>query len=387
MQVTSFSLPKATHITSGRLGTIYDEQDILTAGFHTKSGEAAVIVHGNRKTPNPHWFWYQEDRHLEGYHRLDEPGGYFTVKTGWVNNQYDYVPRAWHDPAASVPSPYNEALEKLQSKIRSSVDLSIDLYQGGQTVKMIKDFSKLIVSPINTFARGMRALVRDRKISRSSSFISRKWLEWQYGIKPTMSTIHALTSDLVEQLVHPDGFLQAKARASRKNAGVFSYPSIFQVSQAYIPSKVQFDLQHRVEIAILYGISNAEANALSQFTSLNPASFIYENIPFSFVLDWAVDVGGYLRMMETALMTGLEFKSGYVTNTIRHDFTATRKGAATNWSGFTHTVDGRSTSKYRYFNRSLLRSMPLPEVPGLDVNLGSSRLMSAASLLRGFIKH
>jgi hypothetical protein len=192
---------------------------------------------------------------------------------------------------------------------------------------------------------------------------------------------------LVEQLVHPDGFLQAKARASNKNAGVFLDPSVSQVSGAQIPLKVQFDLQHRVEIAILYGVSNAEANALSQFTSLNPAGFIYENIPFSFVLDWAIDIGGYLRMMETALMTGLEFKSGYVTNTIKHDFTATRKGAATNQYGFTYTVDGQSSSKYRYFNRSLLGSMPLPEVPRLDVNLGSSRLMSAASLLRGFIKH
>lgn len=387
MQITSFSLPKVTHQVDGRFGVVTNEQDNLEAGFHTKSGDAAPIVHGNRKTPNPHWFWYQEDRHLEGFYRLDEPGGWFTVKTGWVNSQYDYVPRAWHDPAASVPSPYNKALEKLYGKIRSDVDLSIDIYQGGQTVKMIKDFSKLIVSPINTFARGMQALVRDRKISRSSSFISNKWLEWQYGIKPTMSTIHSLTSDLVEQLVHPDGFLQAKARASNKNAGVFLDPSVSQVSGAQIPLKVQFDLQHRVEIAILYGISNAEANALSQFTSLNPASFIYENIPFSFVLDWAIDIGGYLRMMETALMTGLEFKSGYVTNTIKHDFTATRKGAATNQYGFTYTVDGQSSSKYRYFNRSLLGSMPLPEVPRLDVNLGSSRLMSAASLLRGFIKH
>lgn len=297
------------------------------------------------------------------------------------------MPRAWHDPAASVPSPYNKALEKLYGKIRGDVDLSIDIYQGGQTVKMIRDFSKLIVSPINTFARSMQALVRNRKISRSSSFISNKWLEWQYGIKPTMSTIHALTSDLVEQLVHPDGFLQAKARASNKNAGVFWNPSYGQVSGAEIPLKVQFDLQHRVEIAILYGISNAEANALSQFTSLNPLSFTYENIPFSFVLDWAIDIGGYLRMMETALMTGLEFKSGYVTDTIKHDLVATRQGAAANQYGFTYTVDGQSSSIYRYFNRSILGSMPLPEAPRLDVNLGSSRLMSAASLLRGFIKH
>ena len=386
MQILPISLPKTTSVRFGRFGDTYSYDAVIEPGFYSKNScDAAPLVVGNRKDPNPHWFYYQEDIHLEGFYRLDEPGGWWTVKEGWINSQYDYVGRAWHDPAASVSSPYNKALEKLYGKIRGDVDLSIDLYQGGQTVRLIKDFANLIKSPVRSFALGMRSLVRDRKISRSSSFISNKWLEWQYGIKPTMSTIHALTSELIEQISHPSGFLVAEGRATNTAQGQFLYPL---GSPATIDAVVTYDLSHRERIVVVYGISNAEVNALSQFTSLNPASFIYENIPFSFVLDWAIDIGGYLRMMETALMTGLEFKSGYRTTTIKHDLPAVVQGSATHpLYGYTYTVDGKSSSKWRYFNRSLLSSMPLPELPRLDVNLGSSRLMSAASLLRGLIKH
>ena len=111
MQITSFSRPKVTHAIYGYYGVTTEETDLINDGFYTKSGDASPMVNGNRKTPNPHWFWYQEDRHLEGLYRFDDSwGGYFAVNIGWVNNHYDYVPKAWHDPAASVPSPYNKAL-------------------------------------------------------------------------------------------------------------------------------------------------------------------------------------------------------------------------------------------------------------------------------------
>lgn len=386
MQIRTYSLPasfyqKETFIRYPPYAVT--ETGGLVAGYHTRSGSASAIVQGDRVHPNPHSFNYTERSNYVGYYQLND-GYTLTQRDGAVNNQYDRVIHRSDLTSADVSWPYNKALEKLYAGIRSGTDLSIDIYQGRQTVQMLRTFSKALVSPLRTIALATKSLVRKKKISRSSSMISNKWLEWQYGIKPSLDTIHSLTSDLVKQTTHPSGFLQAKARSS--NRAQTSNKLLTGTAPHEIPTTVNVNAERRVEIAIVYGISNAELNALSQFTSLNPVSFIYENIPFSFVLDWIVDIGGYIRNLETALMTGLEFKSGYVTYSDNFDFIASTKGYSGSSMGRTYYVNAQASFKTRSCNRIVLGAMPLPEVPRIEISLGTSRLTSAAALLRGFIK-
>jgi hypothetical protein len=220
--------------------------------------------------------------------------GWSTVTDGFGPGDSAYVSNACD---AAALDPYNKCLDKLYAALRSDVDLSIDIYQGKQTVKMILDFANAIRHPVDTFLKNGKKLIKDQQLVRTTKLAGSKWLEYQYGLAPTLSTIHSLTSDLVGAISSPGGIQLVKARASTRDERTTVRATNGNYWSSVIPAKVVSHDRRRCEIALSYTIGNAHLNALSQFSSLNPVSFIYENTPFSFVLDWAIDVGGYIRMM------------------------------------------------------------------------------------------
>lgn len=347
-----------------------------------KRGTSSGMVKGDRKAPNAFSYSFQEGGDVTGSFTLHEPN-YYSIQSGCIT-QAESANVAFSLINAS--DPYNKALDKLYSSLRSDTDLSIDLYQGGQTVKMLLDLGKAIASPINTLARAMTGLVKSHKVKRGSDLLANKWLEWQYGIKPTMATIQQLTGEMVELVSDSSGFYVAKARASSID-DVSGFYKVGALLSAF-PCHAHVTDSRRVEVCMHYTVDSPTLNALSQFTSVNPVSFVYENIPFSFVLDWAVDVGGYLRMLETACLTGLKFQSGYVSTSRRVSSVINIDCVRipTTVGQRYYSAKGSGWYQATAFNRSLLRTMPHPQLPSLKVNLGSQRLLSAASLLRGFLR-
>ena len=122
---------------------------------------------------------------------------------------------------------------------------------------------------------------------------------------------------------------------------------------------------------------------MARWTSLNPVSIAWELTPYSFVVDWFYDLGGYLRNLETGLLYNTRFKSGYKSELYLWESDEIAP------MGGTHAVGDNSwriqACKQRtrrvQFYRTKLTSYPLPHLPRLDAKLGSSRLLSAASLL------
>jgi hypothetical protein len=114
----------------------------------------------------------------------------------------------------------------------------------------------------------------------------------------------------------------------------------------------------------------------------------WELIPYSFVVDWFIDVGSYLRNLETALLFGTIFKSGFVSELYAVDLVDdylpsflinTKQTDTATWWLLTKATSRR---RYREFYRTKLTSYPFPRKPTFKVDLGSQRLLSAASLLR-----
>lgn len=387
MQIRAYNQPCQLVTEAYYRGVLQSTTLTSTPGSYVRTGTSAGLVRGDHIKPNA-WSWSWEEYELSrGTYQYweDLQRVYSTKYTGTGFPNYGFSVRVGNVPGCIPSSPYNKALSKLYESLRSDVDLSIDIYQGGQSLRMLKDFSQSISHPVRTLANAMSSLVSSGKISKGSSFISNKWLEWQYGIRPSINTIDELLGDLKAVTMDADGFLVAKARAS--NAFDQTYQGVHGPSNATLPYTVTTRAKHSCEIGIRYGIANAQVNALSQFTSLNPVSFLYENIPYSFVVDWVYDIGGYLRCMETAMMTGLELKSGYVSNLVHVDNTGVSKsGRYDNYNRY-HQVDLKAQSRYATFSRSVLTSLPRPAAPCLNLHLGSQRLFSAASLLRGLIKH
>lgn len=340
---------------------------------------ACQSQHGNFKSATPFSFDKGNYGYLKGT-SMQDGGTWRTYLEGYGcgGDQLSVVNGCF----ASALDPYNKCLGKLYEKIRSDVDLSIDVYQGGQTVKMIKDFIHLIRHPIDTLVDGIRKNVVKGGWRGSTKLVGSKWMEWQYGLRPTVGTIYDLTKQLNGALVAPGGLQLIKARATLRAEDKRKLRS--SLWHATVPAFVESSDSRRCEIALSYTIGDAERNALSQFTSLNPASFFYENVPFSFVVDWVYDIGGYLRMMETALATGLVFHSGYRTDTRLQKTSATVDGSFYEY-GTMNIANLSGTAEQKTLNRMVLLAMPVPRIPSWNPKLGAERLLSTASLLSNLL--
>lgn len=269
-------------------------------------------------------------------------------------------------PASRRSVAYNKAIGKFYDAIRQSErNLMVTLGESGESVAMFKSF----LTGIATIKSGVR-----KALKRPDLALSGAWLVNQYGIQPAMADIYQWVDYCRGKAAHEN--IPVKVRASVRSEdsyNVSTWPPVW--------SKTTFN--ERVELKARYRVSNPELFEASRITSFNPAVIAYELTPLSFVLDWFIDIGGYLQNIESSLGLGLTFVDGYMTDTTL----LTGKGA---WSG----SRAKPTSGFAvYFihapfqvvektkSRVKLTSFPVPDLPRLDVHLGSSRLASAAALL------
>jgi hypothetical protein len=157
--------------------------------------------------------------------------------------------------------------------------------------------------------------------------------------------------------------------------------------QSYFGPYEFTDHSVEVKISTTLGVTlyNPEID-ISRWTSLNPYSIAWELMPYSFVVDWVYDVGGFLRNLETYFVNDFKFQNGYRSNL------AAFQGSFRDLYSFTdHQIYPGGTDFFYgscegiRFQRSVLNSYPCPQLPRLQANLGSSRLLNGAALLAQFL--
>ncbi len=360
---------------------------------------------GDFKSPTYHEYNVGVYRHHRGtaYSRDSTTGNLVRSVEGPV---YDHSLGSFIGPSGYVYAPYlpdptsnsfyNQALDKLNEKTRSSVDLSIDLLQSRQGIDMAKSLSSLVGTVVrfaagaaNPFRVAASLLKRDPRklrlhmtyvnlLKRGSKEAADRWLMWQYGIAPMVSTFHGI----VENMLHvADG-------STRRVVAQYRVPltPVEDWTMQYDGHTLQGPLWVSGVVGAKFTIDLKDQDpGLGDFTSLNPASIAWEMLPFSFVADWVYDVGSYLRNAETRYLMMDRFKGGYLTQfrfaEISHNIT---KVTTSGLGG--SVVEYSGTSSERYRRRSVLYTYPDARAPSFDVKLGSSRLLSAAALLRGVLK-
>lgn len=265
---------------------------------------------------------------------------------------------------------YNKCLAKLYDKVRGSIDLSIDVIQTRQTVRM---FNAVASIREYTRSRSWRALI---------SGASRARLEFVYGWKPLANELFDSLDELTNVTINEiENF---KTRANTPVPSTLVYPEFQNMGTVECLAKRNGFFTCEIGIRM-----RTRSHDPARWTSLNPVSMLYEATPYSFVLDWVYNLGGYLRSLETSLIYGNSFVSGYVTQGLFYDATGScskqRKTFPPNQTSI-YTTSAQASSRYRKMTRSVLTSMPVPRLPSFKVNLGTDRLFNLASLLGVLIK-
>jgi hypothetical protein len=319
---------------------------------------------GDHKHPNPHSYDYTVIDYGGGTNAGYAAGGpYYTVITGTqaysMNLSFPFV----NDTA----TPYNTALDRLYEAIRGSVDLSIDLAEAHKTKKMMSDTLKGMKNLSLTFYKMKRSNPRDW---------GNLWLEFTYGWKPLASSIYG---GLQRALGHNPSMVQYLTSSARETheLSVIEETAVFG---GYNRKTQKGNARNSVRMKVLMNIQQDRLDELAGFTSLNPVSIAWELTPYSFVVDWFLNVGGYLRNYESALLYGSSFVEGYTDELQINQGWEYQTGNFSNFTG-----DGyhscRGSRKEVRFARHILSGAPEPRLPSFAPHLGSSRLLSAASLL------
>lgn len=264
-----------------------------------------------------------------------------------------------------TPAVHNAAVDNLYSKVRGDVDLSVSIAEMGQVRKMLSAASQL-ESATRVFASRFRSL----KIPANY------WLQYVYGVRPLISDIFGAADQCLRFNINSSRRIKTGSHNEERNVP-FRWALYSGASVEDIPSI------GKGRVSKTFGCSymNADSTSLANFTSLNPLSIAWELTPYSFVVDWVYDLGGFLRSMESSLLFGNKFQGGYATELIAYDGEVDYvfKDAYT-----TRILQG--AIRYRQMTRSLLTVTPVPRAPSFKADLGSSRLLSSASLLAQFFK-
>jgi hypothetical protein len=273
------------------------------------------------------------------------------------------------------PNLANNALENLNEKSRGSLDLSVGLAELGSTKRMLGGIFKL-----EKYAKAYKALSQrpGRKgIKDVSGEAANLHLEWTYGVKPLLSDIYAAADESVRYV--RNALEKFEAGSINPLNGV---AKVARVAPNGLLQEYRHVWEGRELVKIKVWLKTYDDD-LSRWTSLNPLSIAWELTPYSFVADWALDIGSYLRNLETALLYNNRFHSGSITYLEAWDATITP--TSFRWGEYDY-VGITAERTYRSLNRVVLTGYPLPRLPTFDVNMGTSRMLSAAALLRTFLK-
>jgi hypothetical protein len=206
-----------------------------------------------------------------------------------ATDQHDYFPGAYSE------ANYKAAYEKMREKVNEkTLQLGASLGEYNQTRKMLVDSCVTLFGTAKAISRGdfggAARLLRKKYVPKGASIfktLGQNWLEFHFGWEPLVKDVYTAMEILSQPLpaFHYKG--------SVKDSYVKELDS--SVDPPYNTNKTVLAHNCVFYIGAEFAVTNPNLNMLEISGLTNPASVAWELVPFSFVVDWFVDVGDCLR--------------------------------------------------------------------------------------------
>ncbi len=185
-------------------------------------------------------------------------------------------------------------LAKLLKKVKGhDIDIGVSLAEVDKLANTVAGTLKNLVYGLNDlrklrfaqFARrfGARPPRKDRVEKLRTSDIPARFLEMRYAWEPTIKDVYE-AAKAFEEL--SNGPRQTYQRASKRKRYEDTYDTnycrparVIEVRRSYL-----FEYYEEMEFARQLGLAN-------------PASILWERLPWSFVIDWFIPIGNYLNLI------------------------------------------------------------------------------------------
>ncbi len=254
---------------------------------------------------------YDRYREKKGYKQtkpIDRPLAYRVVDaiaTAQVRGDktYNSMGSTWWNPtyaAGYVPSStvwlaycHNQAYAKLKSKIADTAEMAVNLAEYRQSMGMMVNrigtlyqFSRAVRR--FDFQRAARILgdsVHPKGVSMRKSFAN-NWLEYSFGWKPLIQDIYSAVDHFQSPIktLRPKGTandtLSTSTLSGTKSSGSYTERIVFGKLYCKMGCEIT--------------VTNPNLYLANSLGLVNPATVVWELIPFSFVVDWFANVGEFL---------------------------------------------------------------------------------------------
>jgi len=238
----------------------------------------------------------------------------------------------------------------------------------------------------------------DRTQSNVSRFAGETWLEYSYGWKPLLYDVYGHARALAETSVERANVVRhvtgRSKTTSAKTVDSILVNSPLTGTDHYL--KRRSDDRRWVEYGVAYKLQAGETNVFSQFGIDNPMEVAWELVPFSFVADWFIPIGDYLKSLTATI--GLKFYTGYKSERryTEDELTLDHRKIVIRGPGRTSTYVGSPFVQKEgrlLIARNPLADFPIPILPtfrnpfGNGADYGLAKALSASALLQSlFLK-
>lgn len=271
------------------------------------------------------------------------------------------------------------ARERFISRLRDRASWSVSLAERHQALSMMADR----LTQLYKFTRALRKFrfkeaadilgVRQKANLRTNSrSFSKNFLEWHFGWSPLLNDIWTTC----EILSHP---VKGRKVSGTANEYFQAQAGDYQQPEWYSTGDIQWVIGARVAAQVR--VTNPNLGLLAQMGLTNPLTVAWELVPFSFVVDWFVNVSEFIGQLDEFVGLTIEepyhewkVRGIYKYKLVSGDFDA--------WHNFlgTYTETGSVDSVLKQFER--VRGIPdvvLGVRAGKVVSL--SRVVTAMALL------
>lgn len=362
-----------TSVNKGSMTTLYDNGRLEKQSYNDyktlRQVKTSTYVNNKKLRPvspytmqNESWTWLPGRR--IGRKFTGNKASSYTQTIEGISAEF-YPARPFISDASRSKA-INQALSRFKD---GGSNIPLIFAEGGQTMSMINSRLKTIAKFAlwAKFGKNFRKYT-GRKLpkDRTENQIQNLWLELQWGWKPAMQDLYGLLSAYCGNLawaeVRAIG-ISKEVLDGVENLNPYSYYGTYYYRNGSHPGVSFTHHQKKQYRCVIKGIlKNAIAAQAAALGFSNPASLVWELIPYSCVIDYLLPIGEFVSALDAT--NGYDFKEGCMSHTTIWEFDCTvdhligTQDMTSNWT----LTESAHSCKFIQFSREVLTSFPLPSL-------------------------
>ena len=280
---------------SGRIKlTDYDHNSVTVENFI--AGRSESIVNWDYPYCGRKPVWSYGHHFLKGTYRRQGMKDYWTNRfggrllTGHFTSQ-DVFKQITPDEKDIL----NELIVKMVIKHKASYDALTEIIESRDTLNTILTLAQAVLNPVKTFYKIQqhyrKALKRGIATKTMADDFSSHWLQFTYAVKPIMSSVKELT-DIYTQTTYKYDETKTSRNISLDSSTRPNFNEEEDHDITCIYYSTEGDRLYRAFIKSAYADGMVRTVDRIQ---LDPLITTWELIPYSFVVNWFLDIGEWLQ--------------------------------------------------------------------------------------------